>query len=57
MSKGMKKKLEIACALSHHPKLLILDEPTRGIDVGAKADIYQLIDELAKDGRAGIMIS
>ena len=43
--------------MARNPKLLILDEPTRGIDVGAKADIYQLIDELAKDGRAVIMIS
>ena len=39
------------------PKLLILDEPTRGIDVGAKAEIYSLISELASAGKAIIMIS
>ena len=35
-----------------HPKILLLDEPTRGIDVGAKAEIYQLINNLAKQGMA-----
>ena len=40
-----------------NPKLLILDEPTRGIDVGAKAEIQGLIDELADDGLGVLMIS
>jgi ribose transport system ATP-binding protein len=40
-----------------NPKLLILDEPTRGIDVGAKAEIQQLIDELADQGLGVLMIS
>ena len=40
-----------------HPRLLILDEPTRGIDVGAKAEIYRLISFLASEGMAVIMIS
>jgi ABC-type sugar transport system ATPase subunit len=37
--------------------VLIVDEPTRGIDVGAKAEIYQLLDELASEGKAILMIS
>ncbi len=37
--------------------MLLLDEPTRGIDVGAKATIYQLIDELARSGKAVLMVS
>jgi putative multiple sugar transport system ATP-binding protein len=40
-----------------HPKVLILDEPTRGIDVGAKYEIYSIINELADGGRAVLMIS
>jgi ribose transport system ATP-binding protein len=39
------------------PRVLILDEPTRGIDVGAKSEIYALMDELAKSGMALLMIS
>ncbi len=39
------------------PEILILDEPTRGIDVGAKAEIYRLMVELARSGKAIIMIS
>ncbi len=57
LSGGNQQKAILGKWLARNPKLLILDEPTRGIDVGAKADIYQLIDELAKDGRAVIMIS
>ena len=38
-------------------QVLVLDEPTRGIDVGAKADVHHLIDELARDGIAMIVIS
>jgi ABC-type sugar transport system ATPase subunit len=40
-----------------HPKILILDEPTRGVDVGAKAEIHQLISRLAAQGMAVLMIS
>jgi monosaccharide-transporting ATPase len=40
-----------------NPKVLILDEPTRGIDVGAKAEVQHLIDELAEDGLGVVMIS
>jgi putative multiple sugar transport system ATP-binding protein len=40
-----------------HPQVLILDEPTRGIDVGAKYEIYTIINELASTGKAVIVIS
>ena len=43
--------------LAHQPGLLILDEPTRGIDVGAKAEIYRLVDELANEGIGVLYIS
>ncbi len=43
--------------LNARPQLLILDEPTRGIDVGAKAEVHQLINELAAQGLSIIMIS
>ena len=43
--------------LARRPKLLILDEPTRGIDVGAKAEIYRLIAQLAGEGMALLVIS
>ena len=39
------------------PDILLLDEPTQGIDVGAKADIYQLIDRLAREGMGVIVVS
>ena len=39
------------------PEIIIMDEPTRGIDVGAKAEIYKLMDRLASEGKAIIMIS
>ena len=43
--------------MSTKPKLIILDEPTRGIDVGAKTSIYQLMDDLVSQGAAILMIS
>ena len=47
----------IAKWLLCNPDILILDEPTRGIDIGAKAEIHKIINSLAKEGKAIIMIS
>ena len=57
LSGGNQQKVVLAKWLSLNPKLLIFDEPTRGIDVGAKAEIYHLMRELAENGVAIIMIS
>ncbi|MBV4365295.1 sugar ABC transporter ATP-binding protein [Erwinia sp. BNK-24-b] len=57
LSGGNQQKVLIARWLLAQPKVLILDEPTRGIDVGAKAEIYRLISELANRGVAIIMVS
>ena len=57
LSGGNQQKVVLAKWLSLNPKVLIFDEPTRGIDVGAKAEIYQLMRRLAENGVAIIMIS
>lgn len=57
LSGGNQQKLVLAKWLFMNPKVLIFDEPTRGIDVGAKAEIYKLMRELAKNGVAIVMIS
>lgn len=57
LSGGNQQKVVLAKWLATDPKILILDEPTRGIDVGAKAEIYKIINELAANGIAIIMIS
>ncbi len=57
LSGGNQQKVVLARCLRTNPKILILDEPTRGIDVGAKAEIYKKMVELAADGMAIIMIS
>jgi ribose transport system ATP-binding protein len=57
LSGGNQQKVVLAKWLTRTPRLLILDEPTRGIDVGAKTEIYGLMDQLAGQGVAIIMIS
>ena len=57
LSGGNQQKVVLAKWLMTEPKILLLDEPTRGIDVGAKAEIYQLINNLAKQGMAIIVVS
>ncbi len=57
LSGGNQQKVVLAKWLSLNPKMLIFDEPTRGIDVGAKAEIYQLMRALAESGVAIVMIS
>jgi inositol transport system ATP-binding protein len=57
LSGGNQQKALIARCLMTNPRILILDEPTRGIDVGAKAEIHRLISNLAAEGLAIIMIS
>lgn len=57
LSGGNQQKVLIGRWLANNPDVLILDEPTRGIDVGAKYEIYCIISELAKEGKAIILIS
>lgn len=57
LSGGNQQKVVLAKWLMDEPKVLILDEPTRGIDVGAKAEIYRIMVDLAKQGVAIVMIS
>ncbi|MBR0688253.1 sugar ABC transporter ATP-binding protein [Bradyrhizobium manausense] len=57
LSGGNQQKIVLGKWLANEPKLLILDEPTRGIDVGAKAEIHRLMGELAAQGLAILMIS
>ena len=57
LSGGNQQKVILAKWINANPKLIIMDEPTRGIDVGAKAEIYSLMRELAKEGSAIVMIS
>jgi ribose transport system ATP-binding protein len=57
LSGGNQQKIVIGKWLSMHPKVLIVDEPTRGIDVGSKSEIHKLMRELAAQGYAVIVIS
>jgi ABC-type sugar transport system ATPase subunit len=57
LSGGNQQKVVLAKWLSTHPRLLIMDEPTRGIDVGAKAEVHALMSQLAQQGLAILMIS
>jgi ABC-type sugar transport system, ATPase component len=57
LSGGNQQKVIIARWLASEPTLVIFDEPTRGIDVGAKSEIYALVNELVESGKAVLMIS
>ena len=57
LSGGNQQKVIIARWLANNPDILIMDEPTRGIDVGAKYEIYQIMIDLVKQGKSIIMIS
>jgi inositol transport system ATP-binding protein len=56
LSGGNQQKVVLAKWLIKDPSILILDEPTRGIDVGAKYEIYRLMSEIVRDGRKGIIM-
>jgi ribose transport system ATP-binding protein len=57
LSGGNQQKVVLAKWLLRKPSVLILDEPTRGIDIGARSEIYLLIEQLAADGAGVLMIS
>jgi ribose transport system ATP-binding protein len=57
LSGGNQQKVALARLLHRDVDILLLDEPTRGIDVASKAEIYALIDTLALDGKAVVMVS
>jgi monosaccharide-transporting ATPase len=57
LSGGNQQKVLLARWLAMHPKVLLLDEPTRGIDVGAKAEVRRLVDELAAEGLGVLLVS
>lgn len=57
LSGGNQQKLVISKWLNTHPKILMLDEPTRGIDIGSKMEVHRLVGELAKNGLAVIIVS
>lgn len=57
LSGGNQQKVVLSKWLFVDPKILILDEPTRGIDVGAKFEIYNIINEIAGEGRGVILVS
>lgn len=57
LSGGNQQKVVLGKALAREPSVLLLDEPTRGVDVGAKSEIYALIDGLAREGKAVLLVS
>ena len=57
MSGGNQQKVVLSKWLARNPTLLIVDEPTRGIDVGTKAEVHRLLDQLVSHGVAVLMIS
>ena len=57
LSGGNQQKVVLAKCLNADPKVLLLDEPTRGVDVGAKQEIYQIIRRMVKEGCSAIVFS
>ena len=57
LSGGNQQKVVLAESLAQAPQVLLLDEPTRGVDVGAKSEIYRIVDGLAREGKAILLIS
>ncbi len=57
LSGGNQQKVVLGKWLARHPKVLIIDEPTRGIDIGTKAEVHRLLAELVASGVAVLMIS
>lgn len=57
LSGGNQQKVVLGKCLASHPDILLLDEPTRGVDVGAKAEIYKIINDLASEGISIIVVS
>jgi ribose transport system ATP-binding protein len=57
LSGGNQQKVVLGKWVARRPRVLIFDEPTRGVDVGARSEIYALMDQLAGDGAAILMIS
>jgi len=57
LSGGNQQKIAMAKWLASESRVLLIDEPTRGVDVGAKAEIHALIDDLAREGAAVLLIS
>ena len=57
LSGGNQQKVCLGRVMATQPKLLILDEPTRGIDVGVKQDVHRIVDELSRQGVAVIVIT
>ena len=57
LSGGNQQKVVLGRALMPEPAVIFLDEPTRGIDVGAKAEIYQIVNQLTADGKAVVLVS
>jgi branched-chain amino acid transport system ATP-binding protein len=57
LSTGLRRIVDLACVLAAEPRVLLLDDPTRGIDPGAKHDLYRLLGRLAGDGVAIVLLS